>query len=127
MDDVFSDQEEITISEETRYDAGLPVTRELKHQEVLNMLYLVAYDICDPKRLKKVAKVCEDFGIRVEKSVFECDLAPNDFNELWRRLHSVIDEDEDAVVAYRICQSCAATVESMGQIERPGRQLCYVF
>jgi hypothetical protein len=43
-------------------------------KEVLHMLHLVAYDISDPKRLSRVARVCKDYGIRVEYSVFECDL-----------------------------------------------------
>ena len=34
--------------------------------------YLVAYDICDPKRLRKVAHTCEDFGFRRQYSVFLC-------------------------------------------------------
>src|SRR5262249_749937 len=34
--------------------------------------YLVAYDICNPKRLRKVATTCEDFGIRRQYSVFIC-------------------------------------------------------
>ena len=35
------------------------------------MLTLVAYDISDHKRLAKVARVCEDFGVRVQYSIFE--------------------------------------------------------
>ena len=37
--------------------------------------YLVAYDISDPKRLRKVATVCEDFGYRKQYSVFLCRLS----------------------------------------------------
>ncbi len=36
--------------------------------------YLVSYDICDPKRLRRVAKILEGFGTRLQYSVFECPL-----------------------------------------------------
>ena len=36
--------------------------------------YLVSYDICDPRRLRRVAKVMEGFGSRLQYSVFECPL-----------------------------------------------------
>ena len=36
------------------------------------MLNVIAYDITDPKRLARVAKVCEAYGMRVQYSLFEC-------------------------------------------------------
>jgi CRISPR-associated protein Cas2 len=66
------------------------------------MLTLVAYDISDQKRLARVARVCEDFGVRVQYSVFECRLDEAEFTEFWLRLLSKIDEDEDRIVAYKI-------------------------
>jgi len=44
--------------------------------------YVVAYDICDPKRLRKVAQTCEDFGLRRQYSVFFCRLTAADFVRL---------------------------------------------
>ena len=110
-----------------RYDVGVtehhpgPESMEIKH-----MLNLVAYDVCEPKRLRKVAKVCEDFGARVEKSVFECDLPDELFQRLWLRLIEIIDEGEDAIIAYRICKSCVKQVESMGVVARPIKRICYI-
>ena len=91
------------------------------------MLHLVAYDIRHPRRLRKVAKACEDFGIRVEYSVFECDLNEALFTQLWERIQAEIDPAEDAVLAYRICGSCVPRIESMGSIVRPGKALVYCF
>ena len=51
--------------------------------------YLVAYDICDPNRLRKVAKICEDFGMRRQYSVFVCRLAAVDLVRLKSRLYDV--------------------------------------
>ena len=66
------------------------------------MLTLVAYDIALPKRLSRVAKICEDFGVRVQYSVFECHLDETEFEEFWLRLLDEIDEEEDRIVAYKI-------------------------
>lgn len=38
------------------------------------MFRLVCYDVASPKRLKKVAKVCESYGIRIQKSCFQADV-----------------------------------------------------
>jgi CRISPR-associated protein Cas2 len=37
--------------------------------------YLIAYDICDPKRLRQVCKTMEEYGERLQYSVFICDLS----------------------------------------------------
>ena len=118
---------EQTIDEYNRYKLGLtynefnPSEEEFKH-----MLHLVAYDIRTPKRLRHVAKVCEDFGIRVEYSVFECDLSEDHFQTLWTSLQNIIDPDEDCILAYKICGSCVTKIESMGAIVRPGKTLLYI-
>ena len=118
---------EQTIDEYNRYKLGLtynefnPSEEEFKH-----MLHLVAYDIRTPKRLRHVAKVCEDFGIRVEYSVFECDLSEDHFQTFWASLQNIIDPDEDCILAYKICGSCVTKIESMGAIVRPGKTLLYI-
>src|SRR5690606_35639920 len=66
------------------------------------MLILIGYDIANHKRLAKVAKTCEDFGMRVQYSFFECHLDNASFESLWSRLLELIDETEDRIVAYRI-------------------------
>ena len=66
------------------------------------MLHLIAYDIGHPRRLRRVAKICADYGVRMEKSVFECDLTDEQMAQFWNRLCRVVDEDEDRVFDYRI-------------------------
>ncbi len=118
---------EVTIDEFTRYRAGITTTEEDPSiRRYKNMLHLVAYDISSPKRLAKVAKTCEDYGIRVEYSVFECDLAPDDFMECWERLNDLVDPEEDALLAYRICGECVQKIESSGIVKRPGKVLFYM-
>ncbi len=95
-------------------------------EKIKNMLFLVAYDIRTPKRLAKVAKTCVDFGIRVEYSVFECDLCEENFLRLWNELAAIIDHDEDCILAYRICGRCVTEIQSMGAVVRPGKPLLYI-
>lgn len=66
------------------------------------MLHLIAYDIGNPHRLRRVARICEDYGIRMEKSVFECDLEDAQAAQFWSRLSEAVNEDEDRVFDYRI-------------------------
>lgn len=82
--------------------------------------YLVAYDICDPKRLRKVAQTCEDFGFRRQYSVFLCRLTAADLVRLKSRLYDIIDLQEDQVLIIPLCPRCAAQTEALGlPIEAP--------
>lgn len=61
---------------------------------------IVAYDIADPGRLRKVARTVEDFGDRVQLSVFACQLTARDLSVLRQRLLSIIEAAEDQVVIF---------------------------
>ncbi len=82
------------------------------------MLRLIAYDISNPRTLRRIAKVCLDFGIRLEKSVFECDLTEDDFAELWKRLCETAHEATDSLVAYPVCAACERRRQEYGRIDR---------
>ena len=90
------------------------------------MLTLVAYDISDQKRLARVARVCEDFGVRVQYSVFECRLDEAEFTEFWLRLLSKIDEAEDRIVAYKIDARSAKETMTAGTMVCSEKALCYL-
>jgi len=60
--------------------------------------YLVCYDITDDKRLRKVFKVCRNFGDHLQFSVFECDLSASEKIALESSLGDIIDHDEDQVL-----------------------------
>jgi CRISPR-associated protein Cas2 len=81
--------------------------------------HIVAYDICDPKRLRKVAQTCEDFGFRRQYSVFLCRLSAQDLVRLKSRLYDIINLDKDQVLFIPICNRCADAIESLGRpVER---------
>ncbi len=90
------------------------------------MLTLLAYDIADPKRLAHVAKVCEDFGVRVQYSVFECRLDEDEFTDFWLRLLEEIDEQEDRLVAYKIDARSAKETLTAGTMVCSERVVCYL-
>ena len=90
------------------------------------MLFLVAYDIADPKRLQKVAKTCEDYGTRVQYSVFECHLEPDALDELWLRLLDIIDPAEDRLVAYKLDAQAAKETLTAGTMVCSERVVCYL-
>ena len=60
--------------------------------------YLVSYDICNPKRLRKVARALEGFGVRLQYSVFECPLDAMRLAKLKAELHDLLNHDEDQVL-----------------------------
>lgn len=71
------------------------------------MEILVTYDVSTEskkgrRRLRKVAIICQAFGQRVQKSVFECSLADMQFEEMKHRLLEIINEKEDSLRIYRI-------------------------
>lgn len=76
---------------------------------------IVAYDIADPRRLAKIAKIMKDYGNRVQKSIFEISARGGVFNELRRRVEETIVPEEDGVKYFPVCQKCSGTVEIIGQ------------
>ncbi|MDB6155896.1 MAG: CRISPR-associated protein Cas2 [Chthoniobacteraceae bacterium] len=60
--------------------------------------YIVTYDICDPKRLRKAFHTCKAYGTHLQLSVFECDLSEAEFVKLKRELEEVIKHDEDQIL-----------------------------
>ena len=74
------------------------------------MLVLVCYDVntetkAGRRRLRRVARVCEGIGQRVQKSVFECQLDMTKFEQLERELLAEIDPTTDCLRLYRIPQT----------------------
>lgn len=71
------------------------------------MELLITYDVMTDtaegrKRLRKVAKVCEAYGQRVQKSVFECVLDKGQFEQFKHRLQQEINIEEDSLRIYRL-------------------------
>ena len=90
------------------------------------MLTLLAYDISDPRRLARVARVCEDYGMRVQYSIFECRLEEEDFTDFWLKLLEQINEKEDRLVAYKIDARAAKETLTAGTMVCSEKVVCYL-
>jgi CRISPR-associated protein Cas2 len=80
---------------------------------------LVCYDISHPKRLRKVAKTCEDFGYRKQYSVFLVRVSATDFVRLRSRLYDIIDLTEDQVLFIPLTESGLQRMEAIGRATDP--------
>lgn len=83
------------------------------------MLVLVTYDVRTEesqgqRRLRRVAKVCEDYGQRVQKSVFECLVDPGQWVKLKNKLTKEIKTDEDSLRFYFLGKNWKIKVEHIG-------------
>lgn len=78
------------------------------------MLYLVAYDIASPKRLRRVYKFALDTGEHLQKSLFRWNLPEALFTKRWAQLKTLINPKEDAIAAYPLCQSCCHRAHQAG-------------
>ncbi|HOP99361.1 MAG TPA: CRISPR-associated endonuclease Cas2 [Acetivibrio clariflavus] len=64
-------------------------------------MIVVIYDIVDDKRRRKMVKCLESYGIRVQKSAFECYVDENMYRKLLKKMERIIDEKEDLLRVYR--------------------------
>ena len=79
--------------------------------------WLVCYDISDPKRLRKVARSLEGFGVRLQYSVFECPLDDMRLAKLKAELQDLVNHDEDQVLFVSLGPSAGdatLVIEAMG-------------
>ncbi len=84
------------------------------------MMLVVTYDVdtsdyAGQKRLRKVAKICERHGMRVQNSVFEVIVDAAQLVVLKRELEKVIDMSHDSVRFYRLGNSYENRIETMGR------------
>ena len=80
------------------------------------MKMLAVYDIADPRRLNRVAKIFKDYGVRVQYSKFELDPAGDaGFRMLQKRIADTIDDDRDGVKYIPLCRICESRIEIIGQ------------
>ena len=86
------------------------------------MMVLVTYDVNTEsdggkRRLRRVAKLCENFGQRVQHSVFECLVDPTQWADLSYRLEQEIDKERDSLRFYFLGANWKRRVEHVGAKE----------
>lgn len=90
---------------------------------------MVTYDVqtmtaSGQKRLRKVAKKCEEYGVRVQNSVFECVVDSTQLRQLELSLESIIDPSVDSLRFYRLGNNYKNKVAHIGakpaiEVEKP--------
>lgn len=90
--------------------------------QVRNMMVLICYDVntataSGRKRLRKVAKECQNHAQRVQNSVFEADLDYSSFLKLKDRLEKLIDKEADSLRFYYLGNNWKRRVEHIGAKE----------
>ncbi|MDR3165852.1 MAG: CRISPR-associated endonuclease Cas2 [Synergistaceae bacterium] len=83
------------------------------------MMVLITYDVNitsegGTRRLRRVAKLCENFGQRVQNSVFECLVDPAQWADLKHKLEHEIDADNDSIRYYFLGANWKRRVEHVG-------------
>jgi len=83
------------------------------------MLVLVTYDVSvvtedGRRRLRNIAKICQDYGMRVQNSVFECEVSPAQFTILKNELTEIYDPQEDSLRFYFLGKKGRQRVEHLG-------------
>ncbi|MEC9435130.1 MAG: CRISPR-associated endonuclease Cas2 [Pseudomonadota bacterium] len=83
------------------------------------MMVLVTYDVSTTeeggrKRLRRVARACEDYGQRVQFSVFEIELEPARWAKLKARLEGIINPEADSLRFYHLGANWTRKVEHIG-------------
>ena len=84
------------------------------------MMVLITYDVntaspSGARRLRQVAKTCQDYGQRVQNSVFECVIQNDQFVILKDKLESIMDKENDSIRFYFIGKNWQRKVEMVGR------------
>jgi CRISPR-associated protein Cas2 len=83
------------------------------------MLVLITYDVSvttdgGQRRLRRIAKTCLDYGMRVQNSVFECEVTPAQFITLRNDLLDIFDPEEDSLRFYMLGKKGRQKIEHVG-------------
>lgn len=87
------------------------------------MFILIAYDVSTvdksgQKRLRRVARACEDYGVRVQKSLFECQVGKTEWAALKIRLLKEFDPEQDSLRFYHLDEDARKKAEHHG-VKKP--------
>ena len=86
------------------------------------MLVIITYDVHTEtsegrRRLRRIAKICVKWGQRVQKSVFECQVNPTQYQELEQALLDIINDKEDNLRIYRLTEPARLHVKEFGNFK----------
>lgn len=91
--------------------------------------YIVTYDIANDKRLRRVFRVCKNFGNHIQFSVFECDLSSTERIRMESELKELIHHGEDQILFIALGPSetrAERSISSLGKSYTKFDAPCYV-
>lgn len=78
-------------------------------------MYVISYDLSNNRLRNKVAKELENYGRRVQYSVFECRISKAQMRELYGKLLPIIQkEPEGSIRIYLLCAGCEKQIQTLG-------------
>ncbi len=76
---------------------------------------VVAYDIRDDRTRNRVCNTLKNYGSRIQRSVFECNLNRRQYEKMKEEVRRLLDIEEDLVRFYRLCKECVSRCELLGE------------
>jgi CRISPR-associated protein Cas2 len=77
-----------------------------KPMKAKKLFVVVAYDISNTRKRTKVSKILEQYGVRINRSVFECMFTKDQFDRIKKELKAKINSKTDVLVFYVLCINC---------------------
>ncbi len=81
------------------------------------MIFMICYDVSDDKRLRRVAKILEGYGLRVQKSFFQIETDKKILDKIIKDLLEELNLKEDYLFIYPLCESCTRKAIKQGNGE----------
>ena len=78
---------------------------------------VVAYDVSNSKRRRKIAEILSNYGTRINYSVFECYVSQKQARELQKELRQIINKKQDSILYYHLCRNCMDKVSYTGNVD----------
>ena len=78
------------------------------------MLIVVSYDVKDNKRRNKLSALLKNYGVRVQYSVFECELDQNQLVRMSVAAKKLLNIEEDSLLIYTLCGRCSTKRAAIG-------------
>ncbi len=78
-------------------------------------MYVISYDLSNDKVRGKVAKELENYGRRIQYSVFECRISKKQMQQLYTKLLLIMQKEQDGNIRiYQICLRCEEQIQTIG-------------
>ncbi len=81
------------------------------------MKFVFCYDISDEKKLQKIAKKMEKYGVRVQYSIFEVDTTFSNAKKILKELEKIMDKETDRIYVYPIEEDDFSQAIRIGRLE----------